>query len=98
MVLTRKNGVKQMSKAIKLYMPSIRKKCIAQWEKDGRKGAFLRVYVDRQNGKIYYDTMTERFPLVGWVIAKVKGVYTLLTTAEKEKADFSKLFAAMGNA
>ena len=87
-----------MSKAIKLYMPSVRKMCIAQWEKDGRKGAFLRVYVDPKSGLIYYDTMADRFPLVGWVIAKVKGVYKLLTAAEKEKADFAKLFAAMGNA
>ena len=87
-----------MSKAIKLYMPSIRKMCIAQWEAEGRKGAFLRVYVDPKNGQIYYDTMADRFPLVGWVIAKVKGVYKLLTAAEKEKADFAKLFASMGNA
>jgi len=86
-----------MSKAIKLYMPSIRKMCIAQWEAEGRKGAFLRVYVD-QNGQIYYDTMTDRFTHVGWVIAKVKGAYKLLTAAEKEKADLAKLFAAMANA
>lgn len=87
-----------MSKCIKMNSEYIRKLAIKQWEKDGRKGAFLRVYVDRQNGKIYYDTMTDRFPLVGWVIAKVKGVYKLLTDAEKEKAEFAKLFAAMGNA
>ena len=47
-----------MSKAIKLYMPFVRKMCVA----------------------------------------KVKGVYKLLTEAEKEKAEFAKLFAAMGNA
>ena len=87
-----------MSKAIKLYMPSVRKLCIAQWEANGRKGAFLRVYVDPSNGQIYYDTMAERFTLVGWVIAKVKGVYKLLTAAEKEKADLDKLYAAMANA
>jgi len=86
-----------MSKAIKMYMPSVRRMCIAQWVKDGRKGAFLRVYIDRDNGQIYYDTMTDRFPL-GWVIAKVNGVYKLLTKAEKEKAEFAKLFAAMANA
>jgi hypothetical protein len=75
----------------------IRKLAIKQWEKEGRQGAFLRTYVD-PNGKIYFDTMTNRFELVGWVIAKVKRVWKLLTAAEKEKADFAKLFAAMGNA
>jgi hypothetical protein len=75
----------------------IRKLAIKQWEKEGRQGAFLRTYVD-PNGKIYFDTMTNRFELVGWVNAKVKGVWKLLTAAEKEKADFAKLFAAMGNA
>lgn len=87
-----------MSKCIKMNSEYIRKLAIKQWEKDGRKGAFLRVYVDRDNGQIYYDTMTDRFPLADWIIAKVNGVYKLLTKAEKEKADLAKLFAAMANA
>ena len=84
-----------MSKCIKLNSEYIRKLAIKQWESEGSQGAFLRTYV-YTNGKIYFDTMTNRFELVGWVIAKVKGIWKLLTSEEKEKADLAALFAKMG--
>ena len=86
-----------MSKCIKMNSEYIRKLAIKQWEKEGRQGAFFFFFLD-PNGKIYFDTMTNRFELVGWVIAKVKGIWKLLTSEEKEKADLDKLYAAMANA
>lgn len=70
----------------------ITKLCRAEWEKGGRKGgAFLSKVFVTKGGKICYDLMNERRTLVGYAIAKVKGVWKLVTAAEAETAHLDNL-------
>lgn len=82
-----------MAKTIKENIAFIRRLAIHDWEHRGRNGAFLRVYVDSQSGRIFYDTMNDRFELTAWVIAKIQGIYKLVTKQEAEKAEMAELLA-----
>lgn len=84
-----------MNKCFKLNYAYLRKLAKAQWERHGRKGAFLDVVIDYQDGHIYFDTMVDRFQLVGYVITKVKGIWRLLTEKEAEDHRFDGLFATI---
>lgn len=70
----------------------ITKLCKEEWEKGGRKGgAFLSKVFVTKSGKICYDLMNERRTLVGYAIAKVKGVWKLVTATEAEQAHLDNL-------
>lgn len=70
----------------------ITKLCRDEWEKGGRKGgAFLNMVFVTKSGKICYDLMNERRTLVGYAIAKVKGVWKLVTASEAETAHMDNL-------
>ena len=72
----------------------IARMCKAEWELGGRRGgAFLNnIFVDRK-GHIQYDLMFERRTLKGWVIAKVKGIWSLVAEKDAQDAEIDNLIA-----
>lgn len=66
-----------MKKFVYKVMGQLRNLCQKAWEAAKRAGgAFLGVFVDYNNGSIWYRTEREDFRLVGWRIVK-KWIHSL---------------------
>lgn len=79
-----------MAKCFHLNLEYIKKLCKEEWEKGGHKGgAFCGNVLVDQKGHILYDLMYERKTLAGWVIAKIKGVWKLVSASEADSAKWA---------